>query len=253
MKEKPMTERSADFGFEKVTPAEKTRRVTEVFSSVVNEYDLMNDIMSFGLHRLWKRQAVYLCNIRKNYRVLDLAGGTGDLASLIYEQIGDDGAVTVCDINHDMLQRGRDRFIDNGVIRDVGFVQADAECLPFKDNSFDCITIGFGLRNVTHKKAALHSMYDKLKFGCKVLILEFSKVLIPLLEKFYNQYSFRFIPLFGKAIADDADSYRYLVESIRVHPDQKALATMMQQVGFENVQYHNLSGGIVAIHQGYKL
>ena len=244
---------TTDFGFEQVTPKEKTRRVANVFSSVADEYDLMNDIMSFGVHRLWKRYAIHLCKIRKNYQVLDLAAGTGDLARLIYEKLGDDGAVTVCDINHDMLQRGQDRFIDQGVISGVGFVQADAEWLPFKDNSFDCITIGFGLRNVTNKEAALHSMYDKLKFGSKVLILEFSRVVIPFLEKLYHQYSLKFIPLFGKAVANDADSYRYLVESIRVHPDQKALSKIMEHVGFESVQYYNLSGGIVAIHQGYKL
>ncbi len=244
---------TTDFGYKQVVPEEKTRRVANVFSSVASEYDLMNDIMSFGVHRLWKRQAVHLCAIRKNYHVLDLAGGTGDIASLIYKQLGDDGRVTLCDINANMLKQGRDRFIDKGIIKSIDYIQANAEALPFEDNKFDCITIAFGLRNVTDKGAALRSMYSKLKYGSQLVILEFSKIVIPFLGKLYDQYSFRLIPLFGKAVANDEASYQYLVESIRNHPDQETLSSMMKKAGFEKVQYHNLSGGIVAIHRGYKI
>jgi demethylmenaquinone methyltransferase / 2-methoxy-6-polyprenyl-1,4-benzoquinol methylase len=249
-----MTEQTTtDFGFEKVATKEKARRVANVFTSVASEYDLMNDVMSFGVHRLWKRKAVHLCAIRKNYHVLDLAGGTGDIARLIHKQLGDDGRVTVCDINAEMLQEGRDRFIDKGIIKGIDYVQANAEVLPFEDNSFDCMTIAFGLRNVTDKNAALRSMYSKLKYGSQLLILEFSKVVIPVLDKLYDQYSFKLIPQFGKAVANDEASYQYLVESIRMHPDQETLSMMMRNAGFEKVQYHNLSGGVVAIHRGYKL
>lgn len=250
---KLMTNQTTDFGFEQVAPEEKTRRVANVFSSVASEYDLMNDVMSFGVHRLWKRHAVHLCAIRKNFHILDLAGGTGDIARLIHKQLGDDGRVTVCDINPDMLKHGRDRFIDKGIIKRVDYVQANAEVLPFEDNSFDCMTIAFGLRNVTDKNKALRSMYSKLKYGSQLVILEFSKIVIPIVDKLYDQYSFKLIPLFGKAVANDEASYQYLVESIRKHPDQETLSSMMKQAGFENVQYHNLSGGIVAIHRGYKL
>lgn len=249
-----MTNKSTtDFGYQKVAPDEKTRRVADVFSSVASEYDLMNDIMSLGAHRLWKRHAVHLCAIRKNFHVLDLAGGTGDIARLIHKQLGDDGQVTVCDINASMLQEGRDRFIDKGIIKGINYVQANAEALPFDDNSFDCMTIAFGLRNVTDKAIALRSMYNKLKYGSQLVILEFSKVVIPVFDKLYDQYSFKLIPLFGKAVANDEASYQYLVESIRMHPDQNTLAAMMEQAGFAKVQYHNLSGGVVAIHRGYKL
>lgn len=244
---------TTDFGYEQVAPDEKTRRVGSVFTSVASEYDLMNDIMSFGVHRLWKRQAVHLCAIRKNYHVLDLAGGTGDIARLIQQQLGPDGHITLCDINASMLKHGRDRFVDKGIIKGVDYVQANAEALPFADNSFDCITIAFGLRNVTDKNAALRSMFSKLKYGSQLVILEFSKIVIPVLDKFYDHYSFNLIPRFGKLVANDEASYQYLVESIRMHPDQKTLADMMKHAGFENVQYNNLSGGIVAIHRGYKL
>lgn len=244
---------TTDFGFAQVATAEKAGRVASVFTSVATEYDLMNDLMSLGVHRLWKRKAVHLCAIRKNYHVLDLAGGTGDIASLIYKQLGEEGRVTLCDINAEMLQQGRNRFIDKGVIKGIDYVQGNAEALPFDDNSFDCMTIAFGLRNVTDKNAALRSMYSKLKYGSQLLILEFSKIVLPVLDKLYDQYSFKLIPKIGKAIANDEASYQYLVESIRMHPDQNALANMMQQAGFERVQYHNLSGGIVAIHRGYKL
>lgn len=244
---------TTDFGYEQVAPEEKTRRVAGVFSSVASEYDLMNDVMSLGVHRLWKRHAIHLCAIRKNYQVLDLAGGTGDLARLIHKQLGPEGKITVCDINASMLQEGRDRFIDKGIFKGVDYVQANAEVLPFEDNSFDCMTIAFGLRNVTDKEKALRSMYSKLKYGSQLVILEFSKIVIPFLGKLYDEYSFKLIPLFGKAVANDEASYQYLVESIRMHPDQKTLASMLQNAGFEKVQYHNLSGGIVAIHRAYKL
>ena len=192
-------------------------------------------------------------SIKKNYHVLDLAGGTGDIARLIHKQLGPDGHVTLCDINAEMLKEGRNRFIDKGIIKGVDYVQANAEALPFADNSFDCMTIAFGLRNVTDKEKALRSMHSKLKYGSQLVILEFSKVVLPFFDKLYDQYSFRFIPKFGKMVANDEASYQYLVESIRMHPDQNTLADMMKRAGFENVQYHNLSGGIVAIHRGYKL
>lgn len=249
-----MTSQSTeDFGYEKVATGEKVRRVAGVFSSVAREYDLMNDIMSFGIHRLWKRQAVHLCAIRKKIHVLDLAGGTGDLARLIHSQLSDDGRVTLCDINAEMLKEGRNRFIDKGIIKGIDYVQGDAENLPFEDNSFDCMTIAFGLRNVTDKDAALRSMYSKLKYGSQLVILEFSKIVIPVLGKIYDEYSFKLIPLFGKVVANDEASYQYLVESIRMHPDQATLSSMMEKAGFEKVQHHNLSGGIVAIHRGYKI
>jgi demethylmenaquinone methyltransferase/2-methoxy-6-polyprenyl-1,4-benzoquinol methylase len=244
---------TTDFGFEEVAAEEKARRVANVFTSVASEYDLMNDVMSFGAHRLWKRKAVHLCAIRKNFHVLDLAGGTGDIANLIHKQLGDEGRVTLCDINAEMLQQGRDRFIDKGIIKGIDYVQGNAEALPFEDNSFDCMTIAFGLRNVTDKDAALRSMYSKLKYGSQLVILEFSKMVIPVLDKVYDEYSFKLIPKFGKLVANDEASYQYLVESIRMHPDQNTLSSMMQKAGFEKVQYHNLSGGVVAIHRGYKL
>lgn len=241
------------FGYEQVPTEEKTRRVAHVFSSVASEYDLMNDIMSLGVHRLWKRQAVYLCAIRKNYQVLDLAGGTGDIARLIHNQLGDDGRVILCDINAEMLKEGRNRFLDKGLFKEIDYVQGNAEALPFEDNSFDCMTIAFGLRNVTDKATALSSMYSKLKYGSQLVILEFSKIILPLFDRIYDEYSFRFIPMFGKLVVNDEASYQYLIESIRMHPDQQSLANMMKNAGFERVQYHNLSGGIVAIHRGYKI
>ncbi|MEM6998360.1 MAG: bifunctional demethylmenaquinone methyltransferase/2-methoxy-6-polyprenyl-1,4-benzoquinol methylase UbiE [Pseudomonadota bacterium] len=248
-----MNNQTTHFGYEQVATEEKARRVADVFSSVAYEYDLMNDIMSFGVHRLWKRQAAHLCAIRKNFHVLDLAGGTGDIARLIHNQLGEDGRVTLCDINADMLKKGRSRFIDKGVFKGIDYVQGNAEALPFEDNSFDCMTIAFGLRNVTDKEAALRSMYSKLKYGSQLLILEFSKMVIPVLDKIYDEYSFKLIPMFGKAVANDEASYQYLVESIRMHPNQIALASMMESAGFEKVQYNNMSGGIVAIHRGYKI
>jgi demethylmenaquinone methyltransferase / 2-methoxy-6-polyprenyl-1,4-benzoquinol methylase len=253
MSAKSMTNETTHFGYQEVPTKEKARRVADVFSSVASEYDLMNDVMSFGVHRLWKRQAVHLCAIRKNFHVLDLAGGTGDIARLIHNQLGDEGRVTLCDINAEMLKEGRNRFIDKGLFKGIDYVQGNAEALPFDDNSFDCMTIAFGLRNVTDKDAALRSMYSKLKYGSQLVILEFSKIVIPVFDKIYDEYSFKLIPMFGKAVANDEASYQYLVESIRMHPDQKTLSSMMENAGFENVQHHNLSGGIVAIHRGYKI
>lgn len=246
-------QQTTDFGFQKVSSDEKTRRVRQVFTSVAAEYDLMNDLMSLGVHRLWKRHAVHLCSIKKNEQVLDLAGGTGDIAALVKPRLGQDGSLTICDINADMLQHGRDRFINTGMTDGINYVQANAECLPFADNNFDCITIAFGLRNVTDKGKALRSMYSKLKYGSRIMVLEFSRIAIPLLAKLYDQYSFKLIPRIGKLVANDEESYQYLVESIRMHPDQDSLKTMMEAAGFEKVSYLNLSGGIVAIHRGYKL
>ena len=248
-----MTEPDTDFGYERLSPAEKTRRVGRVFSSVAGDYDLMNDLMSGGAHRCWKRRLVRLSALKPRDRVLDLAAGTGDVARLIHRHLGPEGRVTLCDINQDMLQTGRDRCIDRGIIDNIDYVRASAEALPFADNRFDCMTIAFGLRNLTDKQAALGTMRAKLKYGAQLLILEFSKVVLPLLDKIYDHYSFRLIPLMGRLIAKDAASYRYLVESIRMHPDQAALARMMRRAGFERVQYHNLAAGIVAIHRGYKL
>lgn len=246
-------QQTTDFGFQKVSSDEKTRRVRQVFTSVAAEYDLMNDLMSLGVHRLWKRHAVHLCSIKKNDQVLDLAGGTGDIAALVKPRLGEDGSLTVCDINADMLQHGRDRFINTGMTDGINYVQANAECLPFADNNFDCITIAFGLRNVTDKGKALRSMYSKLKYGSRIMVLEFSRIAIPVLAKLYDQYSFKLIPRIGKLVANDEESYQYLVESIRMHPDQDSLKKMMEAAGFEKVSYLNLSGGIVAIHRGYKL
>ena len=244
---------STDFGFEQVTVEDKVRRVAEVFSSVSPSYDLMNDLMSFGVHRLWKRFAVHLSGVRKGYKVLDIAGGTGDMALLFNQKVGDKGSVLITDINNDMLQQGRNKLIDKGIIKGVDYVQANAEALPFGNNSFDCISIAFGLRNVTDKHAALKSMHEKTKYGGCVVILEFSKVVLPMLKKLYDSYSFKIIPWLGKVVANDEASYRYLVESIRMHPGQAELKGMIEQAGFSRVEYHNLSGGIVAVHKGYKI
>ena len=248
-----MTNNDTNFGYEKVSPREKTRRVNKVFSSVADEYNLMNDIMSFGIHKLWKRFAVNLCSIRKDFHVLDLACGTGDITKLVYEKLGKYGHVTLCDINETMLNHGRDNLINKGIIKNIDYIRANAESLPFKDNSFDCVIIAFGLRNITDKNAALKSIYKKLKYGTQLVILEFSKVTIPFIDKLYLKYLFKFIPKLGKAVAKDEDSYRYLVESIRVHPDQKLLASMIEEAGFKNIKFHNLSAGIVAVHRGYKI
>ena len=248
-----MINKKTDFGYEKVTLSEKTSRVEKVFSSVSDDYDLMNDIMSFGMHRLWKRFAVNISGIREDFRILDLAGGTGDITKLVYEKLGENGHVTLCDINEDMLNHGRENLINTGIIKGINYIRANAENLPFRDNSFDFIIIAFGLRNVTDKNAALESIYKKLKYGSKLIILEFSKVTVPLLDKLYQKYSFKFIPKFGKAIAENEEGYRYLVESIQMHTEQKKLSSMMRGAGFKNVKYYNLSAGIVAVHSGYKI
>jgi demethylmenaquinone methyltransferase/2-methoxy-6-polyprenyl-1,4-benzoquinol methylase len=235
------------FGFETVTPDEKTRRVRGVFDSVADRYDVMNDLMSGGLHRLWKRYAVDMASVRPGQRVLDLAGGTGDLSRLFADKVGAQGAVVHSDINHAMLAAGRDKLIDRGLI--LPTVQCNAEALPFAPRTFDVVSIAFGLRNVTRKEAALAEMRRVLRPGGAALVLEFSRVAPPL-APLYDWYSFNVLPRLGKAVANDEASYRYLAESIRVHPDQAALATMMEQAGFDRVEYQNLMAGVVAIHIG---
>jgi len=242
---------SADFGFQRVPRDHKARRVRGVFDSVAGNYDLMNDLMSAGTHRLWKRFTLALANLRPGQRALDVAGGSGDLAAGMARQVGSRGLVVLSDINAAMLARGRDRLIDEGFVDSVAYVQADAERLPFPDSTFDCITIGFGLRNVTDKNAALASMRRALKPGGQLLVLEFSRP-APALKPLYEAYSFRVLPLLGRWVAGDEASYRYLAESIRMHPDQETLLRMLQETGLEGCRYHNLSGGIVAVHRGYK-
>ena len=245
--------RTTHFGFQQVPEDEKVGKVAGVFDSVATKYDVMNDIMSLGVHRLWKRFTLEISNVRNGQRVLDLAGGTGDLAAKISSRVGAQGQVVVTDINAAMLARGRERLVNEGLIGNVEYVQADAENLPFSDNYFDCITMAFGLRNVTHKDRALAAMYRVLKPGGQLLVLEFSRLNIPALQPLYDLYSFKLLPLMGKLIAQDADSYRYLAESIRMHPDQEELKQMMHDAHFERCEYFNLSGGIVALHRGYKL
>ena len=247
-----LTDDTTDFGFERVKTAEKAGRVREVFDSVAAQYDLMNDLMSGGLHRLWKRFTIELSAVRSGQTVLDIAGGTGDLAAKFSKLVGADGKVILADINAAMLSVGRDRLIDRGALSNIDVVQADAQFLPFDDNSIDCITIAFGLRNVTDKAKALRSMHRVLKPGGRVLVLEFSKPTSPLLSKVYDAYSFSALPAMGKLITDDADSYRYLAESIRKHPDQESLLEMVEDAGFVDCRYHNMTGGIVAVHRGLK-
>lgn len=244
-------DKKTDFGFETVTAQEKAQRVKGVFSSVASRYDIMNDLMSAGLHRAWKRIAVDMSGVTQGQCVLDIAGGTGDLSKLYAKQVGATGKVILADINWQMLSVGRDKVIDDG-FASIRFAQANAEILPFKDNSFDCVNIAFGLRNVTDKAQALRSMLRVLRPGGKLIILEFSKPTKPWLQKLYDAYSFKLIPKIGQLITKDADSYQYLVESIRKHPDQNTLRAMLDDAGFENTSYKNLQQGIVAIHQGYK-
>jgi demethylmenaquinone methyltransferase/2-methoxy-6-polyprenyl-1,4-benzoquinol methylase len=244
--------KTADFGFREVPEDTKAGLVGEVFTSVADNYDLMNDVMSFGIHRLWKRFAVSQAGVRAGQRVLDVAGGSGDLGVQFARQAGPRGLVVSTDINAAMLARGRDRLIDNGIVANVEFAQGDAERLPFASNYFDCVSIAFGLRNVTHKDRALASMYRVLKPGGRLIVLEFSHPVLPGLGRLYDAYSFNVVPLMGRLIAHDEASYRYLVESIRKHPDQEQLKTLMEHAGFERVHYFNLSGGIVALHKGYK-
>ena len=246
-----MSYKTTHFGFQTVPVEEKAQRVRGVFDSVATDYDLMNDVMSLGVHRLWKRLAIGMANIQPGQQVLDLAGGTGDLALLIAPKVGPQGRVVLSDINSNMIRTGRARLLDKGIAGNVEYIQADAERLPFHDNSFDCITLGFGLRNVTHKQTALVSMYRVLKPGGRLLILEFSRP-AALLRPAYDFYSFSILPRLGQLIARDAASYRYLAESIRMHPDQKTLVGMLESAGFEDCSFHNLTGGIVAIHRGYK-
>jgi demethylmenaquinone methyltransferase/2-methoxy-6-polyprenyl-1,4-benzoquinol methylase len=247
-RDKPTTH----FGYQQVPVADKQRRVASVFSSVANKYDLMNDLMSFGVHRLWKRFVIDLAGVRPGEKVLDVAGGTGDLTREFAKLAGDRGLVVLSDINAAMLAEGRRRLADRGLVH-LPVVQANAECLPFADGTFDCITIGFGLRNVTDKDAALRSMRRLLKPGGRVLVLEFSKPLNAGLSKLYDEYSFRLLPLMGRVVANDEDSYRYLAESIRMHPDQDTLKGMMENAGLSRVQVYNLTGGIVAVHRGFNI
>ena len=248
-----MKDDTTHFGFEKVAYDDKVNKVAGVFHSVASKYDVMNDLMSFGIHRVWKRYTIEMSGVRHGHHVLDLAGGTGDLAAKFARIVGQEGSVTVADINDSMLKVGRERLTDKGIAGNVQYVQANAECLPFPDNHFDAITIAFGLRNVTDKDAALRSMYRVLKPGAPLLVLEFSKPESELLSKIYDTYSFKLLPFMGKVIADDADSYRYLAESIRMHPDQETLKSMMVDAGFEKAEYFNLTGGVVALHRGYKI
>ena len=237
------------FGFKTVGETEKQQKVGEVFHSVASKYDLMNDVMSAGLHRGWKRFAVEISGVKAGDSVLDIAGGSGDLSKLFAKKVGQDGAVTLTDINASMLAVGRDRMIDAGL--SVPAMQCNAEKLPFADNSFDCVIVAFGLRNMTHKDIALKEMQRVLKIGGRLLVLEFSKVWQPL-TKLYDVYSFKLLPLMGKLLAKDAESYQYLAESIRMHPDQEALKQMMLDAGLSKVDYYNLSAGVVALHKGYK-
>jgi demethylmenaquinone methyltransferase/2-methoxy-6-polyprenyl-1,4-benzoquinol methylase len=244
---------TTDFGFEEVPFSDKVRRVRGVFDSVADRYDLMNDLMSGGAHRLWKQFTLSLTRLRSGARALDIAGGTGDLAAGLARQVGRSGLVVLADINARMLEHGRDRLIDRALTSSLVYVQANAEQLPFADASFDCVTIGFGLRNVTDKPAALACMRRVLKPGGQLLVLEFSTPVVPVLSRLYDAYSFNVLPWLGRVVAGDADSYRYLAESIRRHPDQETLLTMMRSAGLEACSYHNLTGGVVAVHRGYRI
>ena len=247
------TEPSTHFGYREVSESEKGRLVGRVFRSVASRYDLMNDLMSGGLHRVWKAFALGLAAAKPGERVLDLAGGTGDLAAAMARRTGDKGLVILSDINEAMLGVGRDRLIDKGVTDSVSYVQANAEALPFPDNTFDLITIGFGLRNVTRKEQALAAMRRALKPGGRCIVLEFSHPRSQLFGRLYDAYSFGVVPKLGRYVARDEESYQYLVESIRKHPDQEGLKAMMEGAGLRRVEYWNLTGGIVAVHRGYKL
>ena len=243
---------SVDFGYRQVPREEKARLVRDVFESVAGKYDLMNDLMSAGVHRLWKRFALAQTGLRPGQAALDVAGGTGDLAAGMAGQVGERGQVVLSDINAAMLAVGRDRLLDRGLLRNVRCALANAERLPFADESFDCVTIGFGLRNVTDKPAALASMRRVLRPGGRLLVLEFSKPVVPGLKPVYDAYSFNVLPWLGGRVAGDADSYRYLAESIRRFPDQETLLGMMGAAGLEDCRHYNLSGGIVALHKGFR-
>ena len=247
------TENTTHFGFEQVATGDKVRKVRGVFDSVAGNYDIMNDLMSFGIHRIWKRVAIQLANVREGDQILDLAGGTGDLTILFNKRVGKKGNIVLADINSEMLRTGRDRLIDNGLVGNINYAQVNAECLPFEDNTFDCVCIAFGLRNVTDKDAALRSMLRVLKPGGRVIILEFSHPTDKLTEKVYDFYSFKILPKIGAFVAKDEDSYRYLAESIRMHPKQDELKQMMEAAGLERCEYFNMNQGVVAIHRGYKI
>jgi len=240
------------FGYQTVAASEKAHKVAGVFDSVASKYDVMNDLMSLGIHRLWKRFAIDIGGVRAGERVLDLAGGTGDLTSRLLPRVGPKGLVVLSDINASMLNEGRRRLVDEGAIGNVAYARVDAEQLPFADHTFDCITIAFGLRNVTCKERALAAMYRALRPGGRAIILEFSHPVAPGLKPVYDLYSFTVLPALGKLVANDAASYRYLAESIRMHPDRDTLLRMMTAAGFERCQYFSLTGGVVAVHRGYK-
>lgn len=248
-----MSDDKTHFGYQTVDQHAKAGMVGQVFDSVASRYDVMNDLMSFGMHRLWKHFTIEQSAVRPGQRVLDLAGGTGDLASKFSRRVGKQGHVLLVDINAAMLEVGRDRLVNRGQVGNIDYCQANAEELPFSDDSFDCITIAFGLRNVTDKDQALEAALRVLKPGGRLLILEFSKPVLPLLSKAYDAYSFTALPFMGRLVANDAESYRYLAESIRMHPDQDTLKQMMLSAGFEQVTYHNFTGGIVALHKGFKI
>ena len=245
-------ENTTHFGFQTVPWDEKEKKVAQVFQSVAKNYDLMNDVMSFGIHRLWKFWSIELSHVRPGHQVLDLAGGSGDLSRLLCKKVGQTGHVVLADINQDMLAVGRNRLIDEGILDNIHYVQANAEQLPFPEASFHCIIMGFGLRNVTDKEAALRAMFRVCKPGGKLMILEFSTPVWPFLKPVYNWYSFQVLPKLGQLFANDQDSYQYLAESIRMHPSQDDLKKMIEKAGFEDCYYHNLSGGIVALHIAYK-
>lgn len=244
---------TTDFGFQQVPTEEKVARVSEVFHSVAPQYDLMNDLMSLGMHRWWKKFAIMQTQLKPGDHALDLAGGTGDLTKLLLKKVGEKGQVTLSDINSSMLWAGRARLTNENFINNVHYVQANAEQLPFEDNIFDSVTISFGLRNITNKEHALSEMLRVLKPGKKLIVLEFSKPKSSFLNQLYDQYSFKVIPKLGEWITKDRESYQYLVESIRMHPDQESLLALIKKVGFEKCGYQNLSGGIVALHYGYKI
>lgn len=250
--DKKTSDDTTHFGYQTVEKSKKASKVAEVFHSVAAKYDVMNDLMSFGVHRIWKRYTIERAAARTGQTILDIAGGTGDLTAKFSKIVGPTGKVVLADINESMLKVGRNKLVDNGIVGNVEYVQANAECLPFPDNYFDRITIAFGLRNVTEKEKALESMYRILKPGGKLLVLEFSKPALPALSKVYDIYSFSLLPAMGKVVANDAESYKYLAESIRMHPDQETLKQLMMDAGFDEVEYTNLTGGIVALHIGKK-